>query len=1512
MKKLLSFLGLAILCLFQTANLQAQTNDIFNQFPWLTNLVTPSNCTNEKVEVYEGFIYNYILVTDANGIEKMYNTDGQFYCQNAPNYDCITAYRLSGPATSWSCEQAVNCDDTDLIRRLQNAGTNCYSITQISKIEYEGNNYYLPNAGTTLGDLLRNGPSPCGVLETFPSLYDCEGRRVCDFGLAVTTPCPITRVAGTTVWTNEEASCSVEDPFSVDIIQRSINEDRFIRQGDEICKYVKEIIQFNYEGFTFFRVNEAQYAPSNCQSAVASRFYSCTGDFVGGLGNAPNCQNAIVCENLDLNSSFGEVIWTFEENQSNCDTQDPLSLPALQTAINTPPRINANGSICWYIKHIVEFQFEGKTFYRVVEDANPSQQCSVEWGTLFYTCEGEPIGGTGIYPECDDAAVCIYDIPTLNAAASSSGTIIWDSGIGNNEQDKIFEDFPWLLELINPNNCSSEKIEIYGGNAQHPYNYLLVTDANGSATFYNTNGQVYCMQTPTNICIDAYVAAYGLSSVPFRTWTCASTNCICPQVVIPVCGVDGNTYTNSCEAACAGVAIAFESPCNIDPSDQCFITITNNECRNIGVYDENDNLLTTIAPGPIPIFPRPVPTWEDTRPLVAGMTRTYIFKDGNLVLGRQIASCENTQIAVVSDQFSGCTDAVGFTQLTNVGCRVLQAFDTRGNLVQSAAPGEQLSLSNLVNIYILMADMDTVGIGTGFGQGTFDTKGCTDNDSCFITITNNECRTIGVYEGDNLLTTMRNAPFPNEPLSRRPPTWTDLRPLSPNTTRTYIFKENNLILGRQIVSCSNKNIPVINNQSNGCTDALGSTSFSNSGCRTIQVFNTSGTVIRTAAPGGNLGLTAGVDIYILMANRDTLAVSTAFGGRAIDSGGCTENNNYDCNLAGLLDFVDCAPDLKEVAVYRYQGSNYVVYFPRENTTPASELYAERCDSFGRFCEGAACNSLVREGVLLEVIYSTEGCPDNNENNNSNEEVFEEYSWLINLVNPSNCTTEKIAVYQTGIYKYLLITEANGTTKLYNEEGQFYCQNSSNYDCVAAYDLGAPIDSWTCGGGTTPPTITTCDLLSRITLNPDLCVQCYKDIAVYEYLNKAYLVYTAQNNSCVDARVRVVDCETGAGYCLAGGSGGYLGCTDFLANAKHVETILEADCPEEEGCSANIGTLFFRTCGNGQLFYLIETDDGRLLDYYLDASISYTPVDGQRVYFEYQNANFSTPCSIAERAVNISCIEVADDNPQPDNQCGNYSGVIVSESCDDGTNYFFIDADYGRKLDIYLAAGINYEFRHGQRVNFNFEPAAFSSPCSQAFRAVIITCIENETTSDGNGNADGLFNTYAWLRDYVNPNTCNGERISVYPSGVYQYVFIEFPSGGRLYFQDGTFYCQDSPGYDCRSAYNLTTPTDSWTCGNFQESTIEERSKQGFEQLALNSFPNPTTGQLTIQVLPNLEQEQQLRVIDLFGRVLVQEVIEPAGSQVNVDLSDYQNGVYYLELRVKGQRVIKKVIKQDLD
>ena len=55
--------------------------------------------------------------------------------------------------------------------------------------------------------------------------------------------------------------------------------------------------------------------------------------------------------------------------------------------------------------------------------------------------------------------------------------------------------------------------------------------------------------------------ATGACLGPYPTGTCTPRPTSCPPVVSQVCGCDGKTYTNACEAAKAGTATALTGPC---------------------------------------------------------------------------------------------------------------------------------------------------------------------------------------------------------------------------------------------------------------------------------------------------------------------------------------------------------------------------------------------------------------------------------------------------------------------------------------------------------------------------------------------------------------------------------------------------------------------------------------------------------------------------------------------------------------------------------------------------------------------------------------------------------------------------------------------------------------------------------------------------------------------------------------------------------------------------------------
>ena len=169
---------------------------------------------------------------------------------------------------------------------------------------------------------------------------------------------------------------------------------------------------------------------------------------------------------------------------------------------------------------------------------------------------------------------------------------------------------------------------------------------------------------------------------------------------------------------------------------------------------------------------------------------------------------------------------------------------------------------------------------------------------CEVTISNTQCRLVGIYnEADDLLTTMSRGPMSNSPTGTPTPTWTDPNPLADNETRTYFLKEGNFVLTTKTVTCEDNEITTSNPYPDACQDGLGQGVYINTGCRTLNMERTNGSLVASLAPNDTLIRQATNIIYIFLVGNDTIDITSTEGVFNINSGGCEELN--PCKIDSL-------------------------------------------------------------------------------------------------------------------------------------------------------------------------------------------------------------------------------------------------------------------------------------------------------------------------------------------------------------------------------------------------------------------------------------------------------------------------------------------------------------------------------------------------------------------------------------------------------------------------------------
>jgi len=151
---------------------------------------------------------------------------------------------------------------------------------------------------------------------------------------------------------------------------------------------------------------------------------------------------------------------------------------------------------------------------------------------------------------------------------------------------------------------------------------------------------------------------------------------------------------------------------------------------------------------------------------------------------------------------------------------------------------------------------------------------------------------------------------------------------------------------------------------------------------------------------------------------------------------------------------------------------------------------------------------------------------------------------------------------------------------------------------------------------------------------------------------------------------------------------------------------------------------------------------------------------------------------------------------------------------------------------------------------------------------------------------------------VSCTTCNDACITTSAAGgCPPYSFVYFP-------------CCPQP---CQGVYGITytvTITDDCNCsltGTITPDTIPVGINELKENQEVNIYPNPATETITIEISSSHQEKKELNIYNTLAQKLLQENFTTQKHSVNI--SNFANGIYFIEVITKKQIFRRKIIKE---
>ena len=480
MKKRSVYFYLFLISLFVSPlSLPAQSG--FSDFPWLNDIVNTANCCeNKTITAYQSGIFTFIYIEkepNCTEVNELYFEDGRFYCKEVNGMDCLGAYGLTleNATVLWNCDAEKSACDNPLGQEwLQDfLDDNCTG--NIYSFEFDGEPIIYVS---TL----------CSCIDAPNSVYDCNGNEICFFGFV-----------------NPDVAC---DPAMLD----HLTPDNLIWSPECDCECPVDFTPVcGADGNTY-------------ESACAA---TCAGvDIVDYNKCPPPCTvlDSLLSQNLCEQCISEVALYSFEGQSYYVTFGDNTTCSdALTTVVNcaSSETFCLEGGIAGFNQCERFFAGATKIETKWLKSADCEgiavAPCTDVQGVDFGLCAAL-MGVAIVNGKCSYVSGCLnYTIDGVNYSNAffPSMEICQQTCEQTDNAQKIFDEYPWLTDIVNPSDCQDEIVNVYDLGA---YSFIYVKTG-GTGTLYYENGLFYCMSFPNYDCL----TLYGLTDEQITdTWTCGA------------------------------------------------------------------------------------------------------------------------------------------------------------------------------------------------------------------------------------------------------------------------------------------------------------------------------------------------------------------------------------------------------------------------------------------------------------------------------------------------------------------------------------------------------------------------------------------------------------------------------------------------------------------------------------------------------------------------------------------------------------------------------------------------------------------------------------------------------------------------------------------------------------------------------------------------------------------------------------------------------------------------------